>query len=196
MNPILIPRGRKAMPKEKSEICPLCGKGKLAELQGDFTTQVDGPGGNPTTLTVRSINWRHCDSCNEDLLSEEATAAITASHRAILKLLTADEIRSIRQRLDKTQAQMSELLGIGEKTYCRWESGTHFQSEAFDRYLRALQASPDLVDLLNDIKRQKETVPLSSASKFEYLENASAYESTNERFTHLLRVGCFQLQSV
>ena len=114
---------------------------------------------------VPGINWRHCDSCNEDLLSEEATAAITASHRAVLKLLTAEEIRSIRQRLDKTQAQMSELLGIGEKTYCRWESGTHFQSEAFDRYLRALQASPDLVDLLNDIDaRRKRSLCLPPAS--------------------------------
>lgn len=184
------------MPREKSEICPLCGKGKLLEMQGNFTTQVDGPGGNPIMLTVPGITWRRCDSCNEEMLGEEASAAITVSHRSALKLLTADEIRSIRQRLGKTQAQMSELLGIGEKTYCRWESGTHFQSEAFDRYLRALQASPDLVDLLNDIRRQKELGRPSSARKFVYLENASAYESANEQFTQLLRIGCFQLQSV
>jgi putative zinc finger/helix-turn-helix YgiT family protein len=179
------------MAKERSESCPLCGKGTLAEMQGDFTTTVNGPGGRPVNLTVPCINWRHCDSCGEDLLDEEASAAITESHRAVLKLLTADEIRSIRQKLDKTQTEMSELLGIGEKTYCRWESGTHFQSEAFDRYLRALQASPNLVDLLNEIRWQKESLVLSTRCKFMYLPDASIYESASEEFTELLRVGCF-----
>jgi len=184
------------MQGKKGEICPLCGEGELAEVKGDFTTEVDGPGGHPIRLIVPGLSWRHCDSCNEDLMNEEASAAITTSHRAALKLLTADEIRSIRQKLGKTQGQMSELLGIGEKTYCRWESGTHFQSEAFDRYLRALQATPSLVDVLNHIKRQKESAPPPSASKFVYLKNASAYESTNEQFTLLLRVGCFHFQTV
>jgi putative zinc finger/helix-turn-helix YgiT family protein len=184
------------MQREKDEVCPLCGEGKLAEVKGDFAAQVDSPGGHPIKLIVSGLSWRHCDSCNEDLLDEQASAAITASHRAALKLLTADEIRLIRQKLGKTQGQMSELLGIGEKTYCRWESGTHFQSEAFDRYLRALQASPGLVDVLNHIRRQKESTPPPSASKFKYLESPSAYESTNEQFTLLLRVGCFHLQSV
>lgn len=103
------------MQRQKGEVCPLCEKGKLSEVKGDFTTEVDGPGGHLTRLIVPGLSWRHCDSCNEDLLNEEASAAITASHRVALKLLTADEIRSIRQNLGKTQGQMSELLGIGER---------------------------------------------------------------------------------
>jgi putative zinc finger/helix-turn-helix YgiT family protein len=196
MNLNLSPRGRDPMPKENRSVCPLCGKGELADIMGDFKTRIEGPGGRPITLIVPNLSWRHCGSCKEDLLAEEATAAITAAHRAARQLLPAEEIRSIRQHLGKTQAQMSDLLGIGEKTYCRWESGTHFQSEAFDRYLRAIQASPELVHLLNDIRRQKETTLPSSSGTFEYLEDISAYESTSERFTQLLRAGCFQLQSV
>jgi putative zinc finger/helix-turn-helix YgiT family protein len=183
------------MPRKKNDACPLCGVGKLEEMTGDFTTKVDGPEGRAITITVPGLTWLHCPSCKEDLLDERATATISAYHRAGLKLLTADDIRAIRQKLGKTQAQMSALLGIGEKTYCRWESGSHFQSEAFDRYLRALQASPSLVGVLNDIRRQKQSDCSPPTARFRYIESVAAYESTSERFTQLLEIGCFQLQS-
>jgi putative zinc finger/helix-turn-helix YgiT family protein len=183
------------MPQPKLDVCPACGAGSLKEVTGEFKTQIEGADGRPTTLSVPEVSWRHCDSCGEDLLDEDATKAITRAHRAALKLLTAEEIRSLRQRLGKTQAQMSELLGIGEKTYCRWESGVHFQSEAFDRYLRLLEAAPELVDLLNEIRLYKQGNPTSVASAFTYLENVAAYEGTSERFVQLLQTGPFQLQS-
>jgi putative zinc finger/helix-turn-helix YgiT family protein len=187
-------RREKTMSKHKPDLCPACGEGDLENVNGEFKTQIEGQDGQPMTLSVPNLSWRHCRSCGEDLLNEDASAAITKAHRAALKLLTSEEIRSIRQNLGKTQAQMSELLGIGEKTYCRWESGTHFQSEAFDRYLRLLQAVPEMVDVLNEIRLAKEGAAQSAAVTFSYLENAAAYESTSERFVRLLQTGPFQLQ--
>jgi putative zinc finger/helix-turn-helix YgiT family protein len=166
------------MPKQKSSVCLVCGAGQLKEVRGEFRTQIEGPDGHPITLSVPELVWRHCDSCGEDLLDDNASEAITTAHRAALKLLTAGEIRSLRQRLDKTQAQMGELLGIGEKTYCRWESGTHFQSEAFDRYLRLLE-TPEVVELLTEIKLQKQGAAKSAPSTFTYLK-LSAYDSVSD----------------
>jgi len=166
------------MPKQRSNLCPACGADCLEEVSGAFTTQIDGPDGKPLTLSVPSLTWRHCKSCGEDFLDDRASEAIKTAHRTALKLLSADEIRSLRQRLGKTQAQMGELLGIGEKTYCRWESGTHFQSEAFDRYLRLLE-EPTVVDLLNQIKLQKQGAGKSAATTFTYLK-ISSYDSVSE----------------
>jgi putative zinc finger/helix-turn-helix YgiT family protein len=157
------------MSKEKSSLCLVCGADALEHATGQFTTQIDGPDGRPMALSVPGLTWRHCKSCGEDLLDETSSQAITKAHREALKLLTAEDIRALRQELGKTQAQMGELLGIGEKTYCRWESGTHFQSEAFDRYLRLLQ-EPEVVGLLNEIKLEKEGTAQSIASKFRYLQ--------------------------
>jgi putative zinc finger/helix-turn-helix YgiT family protein len=157
--------------------------GDLKEATGEFKTQIEGPDGRSMNLSVPNVTWRHCASCGEDLLDQNASETITRAHRAALKLLTAEEIRSIRRSLDKTQAQMGELLGIGEKTYCRWESGTHFQSEAFDRYLRLLQV-PEVVDLLNDIRLYKQGSAKSDSSKFQYIEDISAYESVGECRKH------------
>jgi putative zinc finger/helix-turn-helix YgiT family protein len=181
------------MPKEKSSTCLICGAGGLEQIAGEFKTQIDGPDGRPMTLSVPGLTWRHCKSCGEDLLDENASEAITRAHRAALKLLTAEEIRSLRQRLGKTQAQIGELLGIGEKTYCRWESGTHFQSEAFDRYLRLLQ-EPEVVDLLNEIKLNKEGAKQSVASKFTYLK-VSAYENVSESRKRCSPAAWFALKS-
>jgi putative zinc finger/helix-turn-helix YgiT family protein len=167
------------MPKEKSSVCPACGFGDLKETSGEFKTQIEGPDGKPMKLSVPNVAWRHCGSCGEDVLDQSASEAITRAHRAALKLLTAEEIRSIRQSLKKTQAQMGELLGIGEKTYCRWESGTHFQSEAFDRYLRLLQM-PEVVEVLYEIRLYKQGAAKPAVSKFEYIGDISAYESLDE----------------
>jgi len=53
-----------------------------------------------------------------------------------MRRLTPGEIRRFRELLGKTQEEMSELLGIGKKTYTRWESGAYPQTESSDRYLR------------------------------------------------------------
>jgi putative zinc finger/helix-turn-helix YgiT family protein len=181
------------MPKQKSNACLVCGSGPLEDVKGEFNTQIEGPDGNPMTLSVPDVIWRHCNSCGEDLLDDNASEAITKAHRAALKLLTAGEIRSLRQRLAKTQSQMGELLGIGEKTYCRWESGTHFQSEAFDRYLRLLE-SPEVVDLLNEIKLQKQGAAKSTASIFTYLK-VSAYDSVSDARKHASPAAWLALKS-
>ena len=55
-------------------------------------------------------------------------------------------------RLGLKQAEISRLLGIGEKTYCRWETGAYVQSLAFDRYLRLLIAEPRNVHLLKQME--------------------------------------------
>lgn len=158
--------------------CLVCGAEELEEVSGVFQTEIEGPQGRTVKLAVPKLRWKHCRSCGEDVLDDVASEAITRAHRSALKLLGADEIRSIREALGKTQAEMAELLGVGEKTFTRWESGSHFQTEAFDRYLRLLQR-PGVIDLLNDIRLEKEGESESPSTQFEFLEVA-AYESISE----------------
>ena len=158
--------------------CLVCGVENLEEVNGVFQTEIEGPQGRTVKLSVPNLHWQHCGSCGEDVLDDAASEAITKAHRSALNLLGADEIRSLREVLGKTQAEMADLLGVGEKTFTRWESGSHFQTEAFDRYLRLLQR-PGVVDLLNDIKLGKEGGSESPSSQFQFLKVA-AYESISE----------------
>src|SRR5437762_341779 len=66
------------------------------------------------------------------------------------RLLAPEEIRAGRERLALTQKQFANLLGVGEATVSRWETGAQIQQRAMDRFLRVCLASPAAVDLLRN----------------------------------------------
>jgi putative zinc finger/helix-turn-helix YgiT family protein len=173
--------------------CPICGKGILKALSGEFKATFEDNDGKRRDLLVPNITYEKCDSCGEELLDQDASKRISQAQRAAMGLLSADQIRAIRQKLGRTQRKMSELLGIGEKTYCRWESGTHFQSEAFDRYLRLLTTDLNALKALERIQLEKEfdTEAHTSDPKFAYLDDISVYEEASIQFIGILQTGPF-----
>jgi putative zinc finger/helix-turn-helix YgiT family protein len=173
--------------------CPVCGKGTLKSITSEFKAHFEDDEGKERDLLVPNVTYQKCDSCGEDLLDQNASNKISQAQRAAMGLLSADEIRAIRQKLGRTQLQMSQLLGIGEKTYCRWESGIHFQSEAFDRYLRLLRNDPDALKTLERIQLEKgaETGVQASDPEFAYLDDLSVYEEASIQFIGVLQTGPF-----
>jgi putative zinc finger/helix-turn-helix YgiT family protein len=148
-------------------LCPECKSGRLVRKQGIYETTYVDRDEELHQLSVPDLNWFECEGCAEVVLDDEAMSAIEAARRRALGLLTPQEIRGLRVSLNKTQAGMSELLGIGEKTYCRWESGAYMQSEGFDRYLRLLLSEPQNAQLLEEIagaKRQSAEPKLGAKS--------------------------------
>jgi DNA-binding transcriptional regulator YiaG len=75
---------------------------------------------------------------DEIYLDGEALRMLDDVKTRHLGLLTTEQIKLLRQRLDCTQQQMSELLQIGEKTWTRWESGRERPSKSLNLLLRAL----------------------------------------------------------
>jgi DNA-binding transcriptional regulator YiaG len=53
-------------------------------------------------------------------------------------VLLPTEIRELRRQLDLTQKEMSNVLGMGEKTYTRWEIGRERPSQSLNKMLVAL----------------------------------------------------------
>jgi putative zinc finger/helix-turn-helix YgiT family protein len=63
-------------------------------------------------------------------------------------LLSAEEIRALRERLDLTQADLARLLRLGANTVSRWESGRNVQTAAMDILLRIVRDLPGSVEYL------------------------------------------------
>jgi putative zinc finger/helix-turn-helix YgiT family protein len=63
-------------------------------------------------------------------------------YRGKYGLLTADEIRSLRERFGLTQAELARLLRLGQNTLSRWEAGRNVQTAAMDMLLRVLRDVP------------------------------------------------------
>jgi HTH-type transcriptional regulator / antitoxin MqsA len=175
------------------DICPVCAKGSLVRKTEDYQTKFLSRGGEARNITVPDISREECDRCGEAFLDETASRQLEAARRTATGLLSAAEIRGLRQRLRMTQSEISELLGIGEKTYCRWESDGYVQSIAFDNYLRLVDELPEAIAFLTQIRggnlEFRRTISVGETAVFPALPDASAFQNSAELFTRLLERG-------
>ncbi len=137
-----------------NDMCPICQAGQLRLKTGAYET-VFNDGEEEQTLKVPDMSWLECEKCGEVILDDSAMDCIDQAKYKALGLLTPADIMAIRVRLQKTQEQMAALLGIGKKTYCRWENGTFFQIRVNDRYLRwiarMLDECPEAIEILKEL---------------------------------------------
>jgi putative zinc finger/helix-turn-helix YgiT family protein len=77
-------------------------------------------------------------------LQQDATAIYRKKHG----LLSAGQIRDIRERFGLTQGEFGRLLHLGANTISRWESGRNVQTEAMEMLLRLIRDLPGSLDYL------------------------------------------------
>jgi putative zinc finger/helix-turn-helix YgiT family protein len=178
-------------------ICPECKEEKLLEKTGVYETTYRDRDDESHPLNVQGLTWLVCSNCGEVVLDDRAMTAIDNARRAAMGLLSPDQIRTLRMELGKTQRAMSALLGIGEKTYCRWESGSYVQSEGFDRYLRLLVLDPTNANLLEHLASEKAGFPVGESltqleKTFVHLKNVLTVEHRARPFIDQLLHGSLQ----
>ena len=101
---------------------------------------------NGEPVVLKSVPHRRCPRCREVLLTYEETGVVNRraleTYRRTHGLLSERDIRTIRNRLKLTQAQLSRLLRLGSNTVSRWEAGRNVQSASMDVMLRVLRDVP------------------------------------------------------
>ena len=129
-----------------ADSCPSCGT-TMREQRSRLSYPVNGE-----EVAVLDASHLHCPKCGEVVLrldeSRHVREAALAAYRCKYHLLSADEIRSLRERLGLTQAQLAGLLRLGGNTISRWESGRNVQTAAMDVLLRLIRDLPGSVDYL------------------------------------------------
>ena len=80
------------------------------------------------------------DTIDSWLLTPEAMLQIENIKARHMGLLLPDEIRALREKLNKTQSEMADLLQIGDKTWTLWENGWRRPSQSMNKLLKTLQA--------------------------------------------------------
>jgi len=104
--------------------------------------------GRAYQVEIPDLTVPQCPHCQVISLDDEADRQISAAFRRVAHLLTPEEIRQGRETLSLTQKQFASLLGVGEATVSRWETGAQIQQRAMDRFLRVCFSSPAAVELL------------------------------------------------
>ncbi|MCI0376889.1 MAG: helix-turn-helix domain-containing protein [Gemmataceae bacterium] len=123
--------------------CRHCGKSQvvLSTLSYDAEVRHDG---RDYTFTVPKLNIPVCRACGKKVFTEKVDAQINAALRSHLGLLTPQEIRAALERVNLTQKEAAERLGIAEATLSRWLNETQIQSRALDNLLRVFFAFPQV----------------------------------------------------
>ena len=134
-------------PKESlaGQTCPCCQQGHFALVQIDHTERVaeDNP------ITVPGVWVERCEHCGETVFPGETTRFIESVVADETEQLTARELERIREDLGvATQDEMSEILGLGLKTYHKWESGRQFPTRSMSYYIRVLADVPGAFEYL------------------------------------------------
>lgn len=131
--------------------CPLCGYLSLTAMQGAYHFEPPAiiPGG---TILVAEAEWLHCGYCGEDILSAALEASIDEERRRRLELLTAADIRNVREVLHLSVQDMSQLLGVGQQTYERWENGSSLPTATGNDLLRQLAMNPEMFPSLSSVR--------------------------------------------
>jgi putative zinc finger/helix-turn-helix YgiT family protein len=141
-SPAKVRRGR-VLP---DDACPQCGA-MMVERRGRLTSLVNGE-----EIAVQSVRHLHCPRCREVTLDYDDARRLDqdaiATYRRKHGLLSAAEMRAIRERFGLTQAEFGGLLKLGTNTLSRWESGRNVQTESMDTLLRLIRDVPGTIAYL------------------------------------------------
>jgi len=127
--------------------CRHCGTKEVAMTTTEYTVDVQHDG-RLYTLTVPDLNIPACGACGEKVFSEQVDRQVNEALRAHLKLLSPAQIREAIGRLDLSQKEFAQRLGIAEATLSRWLNETQIQSRSMDNLLRVFFALPQVRTVL------------------------------------------------
>ncbi len=131
-------------------LCPTCMKERDYEIRKETETYpVKGE-----SITIEA-NVTYCNVCGEQIWNQEADDGnIMAAFRVFREkhhLLQPEEIKRIREKYDLTQVAFAQILGLGEKTIARYETGS-LQDAAPNTLIR-LAKDPDVFKKIVEANR-------------------------------------------
>jgi putative zinc finger/helix-turn-helix YgiT family protein len=128
--------------------CRHCGKSEVVITTVHYDAEVRH-GGRLYSFTIPRLDVPVCQPCGEKVFTEKVDEQFNAALRSHLYLLTPEEMRTALERINMTQKEAADHLGIAEATLSRWLTETQIQSRAMDNLLRVFFAFPQVRNALN-----------------------------------------------
>lgn len=135
------------MTKIKIEDCPFCGKKSYYHQIKPMTLRYKS---HPITVKQPGY-W--CDECGEGVIGGEDRKAtqkeLLALRAKIDGLLSPDEVKHIREKLNLTQQKASDVFGGGVNAFSRYERGETPIPRSTSQLLGLLSSHPNLLSELH-----------------------------------------------
>jgi len=127
--------------------CSKCHQQTVERGTQPYSTDVQYDG-RTHTVEVPEFHVPRCKNCGAIVLDDQANDQITDALRRQVGLLTPAQIRNNRDSLGLKQRDFATLLGVGESTVSRWETGSQIQQKSLDKLMRIYFAIPEVRDAL------------------------------------------------
>lgn len=88
------------------------------------------------------------EETGEYFLTGESVRKIDRAKARYMGLILPSEIKELRLRLGRAQTEMCGLLGLGARTWTRWETGAERPNQSYGRVLRALYEGRQTLEAL------------------------------------------------
>jgi putative zinc finger/helix-turn-helix YgiT family protein len=125
--------------------CPEC---ESTSIETRIQAETFLYGVEPESIQISAtVPVQRCQSCGFEWFDHLAEVA---KHEAVcrhLGLLTPREVRAIREKHGLSKVKLAELTHIGIATISRWERGIQLQSPGYDKFLRLISYSDNVVRL-------------------------------------------------
>jgi putative zinc finger/helix-turn-helix YgiT family protein len=132
----------------RDDACPVCGAGMVGK-RGTLRLPVNGE-----EIAVPSSHHLSCPKCGEIVLGFQDAKRLHEDAIAIYRkrhgLLSADEIRAIRERFTLKQADVAQLLRLGANTVSRWGVWQKCSDRGDGHALRLIRDLPGSIEYLRD----------------------------------------------
>lgn len=134
------------MTEKKLENCPFCGKKSYRHTTKSMTLLYKS---HPITVKQPGF-W--CSQCKEGVIGGKDRKATQKELQTLCAkidgLLSPDEIKHIREKLNLSQIKASAIFGGGVNAFSRYERGETPIPRPLSQLLRILKLHPDLLDEL------------------------------------------------
>lgn len=142
------------------ETPPFAGTEKVKTKQTMTIPALEGSGLPARTLTVEVNAWRDPRD-GEVYLSGDTVAFLDQIKAHEMGLLAPEDFKLIREQLQVTQEEISNLLQIGKRSWTRWETGYDRPSRSINLLVRSLYDGIITVPYLEELQKPIDHEPLT-----------------------------------
>lgn len=123
--------------------CPSCNHPEMVGKTRDEKLSL-----GDQSLTLHGMKGEFCPECEEGVWDDESYRRYTEAQAALLRAVRGDvsaDIRRIRKNLKLTQAELSEVFGVGKVAFSRYERGETRPPAPLVKLLKLVERHPDLM---------------------------------------------------
>jgi len=143
--------------------CGACESGQYEEIVTRYETKA----ADDVQIVLPRARLLRCKKCGAELIPPETQEQIDRAVAEQTEQLSQRELEEISGKFGLDQTEVSEVLGLGSKTFHRWLKGTQYPSRSMGYYLRVLAEFPEAFEWLRERgwRKSNRVAPLDQTAK-------------------------------